>query len=109
MVYKRGMDKPHSIRVTDGRPSLVMGQVVMTRGVGALELDLKPVLNRFCFMDFGDICEEDAQVNQEALKHDARLMGVYKVQGHTLWIIREAVSPEGEWDTLTTVLLPEEY
>jgi hypothetical protein len=66
-------------------------------------------LQRFAKQDYGSVEGEDLEVNQEAMKQDERLMGVYPSGEVTLWIIREAVSPTGEWETVTTVLLPEEY
>lgn len=63
-------------------------------------------LSRYVEGDFGEICEEDAKIDAEALKNGERLMGVYKYTGLSewdIWIITE-------WDrSVTTILFPEEY
>lgn len=63
--------------------------------------------------DWGDVCPEDAQTNEEALQQGSRIFSVYVLppplsEGKTLstakvWIITEADR------SVTTILLPEEY
>jgi len=63
--------------------------------------------------DWGDVCPEDAQANEEALQAGSRIFSVYVLppplsEGETLatakvWIITEADR------SLTTLLLPGEY
>jgi hypothetical protein len=56
--------------------------------------------------DYGDLCEEDCKVNEEALKHGGRIFSSYKTaDGVKFWIITEG---EGS-GIVTTVLLPSEY
>jgi len=58
--------------------------------------------------DWGELCPEDIQSNEEALLDGNRLMSAYMYRPGTpeerkLWIITE-------WDrSVTTVLFPEEY
>lgn len=54
--------------------------------------------------DWGDLCDEDKQSNELALKNGGRLLSVYRLRtGSKIWIITE-------WDrSVTTVLLPEDY
>ena len=54
--------------------------------------------------DWGDVCDEDWNLNDEALTDGTRLLSAYKTKHNVkLWIITE-------WDrSATTVLLPEEY
>lgn len=57
--------------------------------------------------DWGDLCEEDINTNEEALKNGERLFSSYEIHEDgeiiTIWIITE-------WDrSVTTILLPEEY
>jgi len=61
-------------------------------------------LQRHAYGDWGDVCDEDLESNEEALIHGSRLMSVYASKGDvTFWIITE-------WDrSVTTVLLPEDY
>jgi len=53
--------------------------------------------------DWGCVCPEDAELNDEALVREERILSAYKVDGRKLWVITE-------WDrSITTVLFPEEY
>ena len=54
--------------------------------------------------DWGEVCEEDWELNNQDLKNGNRLLSAYRTEGNVkLWIITE-------WDrSVTTVLLPEEY
>lgn len=85
-----------------------LGKVVATRGVMEYVNDdaeaIFPYLARHAIGDWGDACEEDKQINEDALKNGMRLMSVYKLKdGKTIWIITE-------WDrSVTTVLFPDEY
>ena len=61
-------------------------------------------LGRHSTGDWGDICPEDRQANDAALKNEQRLMSVYRTRcGTKYWVITE-------WDrSVTTILLPEDY
>ena len=67
-------------------------------------------LKRHIFGDWGELCKEDADLNNEAIAHEGnidkqmRVMSVYKTANNeTIWIITE-------WDrSVTTILLPSEY
>lgn len=59
--------------------------------------------------DWGDLCAEDRQQNEEALTTGARLMGSYVTQrGGKIWIITEA-EDDASSRSATTVLYPDEY
>ena len=61
-------------------------------------------LSRHLRGDWGELCEEDKQVNQEALEHDLRLLSAYRTTAGTkLWIITEADR------SATTIMLQVEY
>ena len=84
------------------------GQTVATPG--ALEAlakaneHLGDFLSRHLRGDWGDLCEEDKQTNQEALEQGLRILSAYRTStGSRLWIITEADR------SVTTILLPEEY
>ena len=83
-----------------------LGQVVITRGaINELSADeVSECLLRHTEGDWGDVCEEDWTLNDEALEHESRLLSSYRtVNGIRFWIITE-------WDrSHTTILLPEEY
>lgn len=54
--------------------------------------------------DWGDICAEDRQVNDQALVEGTRLLSAYTAaNGTKFWLITEADR------SVTTVLLPEDY
>jgi len=89
-----------------------LGHIVMTQGINALidvtqspltDADLLALINRHRMGDDGDVCEDDANANQQAIRDDLRVFSVYKLTACTLWIITEADRSS------TTILLPEEY
>jgi len=89
-----------------------LGHIVMTQGIKALiddsqspltNADLLAIINRHKIGDDGDVCEEDAESNRHALKHNLRIFSVYKLASCTVWIITEADRSS------TTLLFPEEY
>jgi hypothetical protein len=54
--------------------------------------------------DWGDLCDEDKDVNREALENGGRILSSYYVTpSDKIWIITEADR------SVTTVLLPSEY
>jgi hypothetical protein len=95
-------------------PLFLLGQVMATHGamdIGDMPL-LNHCLNRHVRGDWGCVCEEDRDANNEALKAGNRILSVYAIDetqpcmGHgdnTLWIITEADR------SVTTFLLPREY
>ena len=91
------------------KPLFSLGQVVVaTHGaVGLLEQHGKTpteFLARHHCGDWGDaLCDEDKQLNDDALKNGSRLFSAYMVGSSKLWIISEADRSS------TTLLLPSEY
>ena len=83
-----------------------LGQVLLTRTVTETihPGDVFEALVRHRNGDWGDLCDEDWRLNDEALKEGSRLLSTYvDREGTKFWIITE-------WDrSATTVLLPEEY
>ena len=86
---------------------LPLGHVVATPG--ALEvvrdhgLDIVGLLHRHRAGDWGAVSDHDAQANDHAVEHGARVLSAYETAGGRLWIITEADR------SATTVLLPSEY
>ena len=87
-----------------------LGQAVMTRGI-AEEMEQNKEFAEFVrasFIrhsngDWGEMCEEDKQANEDALKNGHRLFSAYIKGDWKIWIITE-------WDrSVTTILFPEEY
>ncbi len=91
-----------------------LGQTVATPGaLEALERNNTKgleYLSRHASGDWGEICLEDKQANNEALETGARLLSAYTLPDSTkLWIITDAVIDEQGNRQATTLLLPEEY
>lgn len=90
-----------------------LGQTVATPGaLDALALAKQNpsfFLERHASGDWGTICEEDAQANEDALISGGRIMSVYSLNdGVVIWIITEAIGDDGKREA-TTILLPEDY
>lgn len=89
-----------------------LGAVVNTVGISNLVRDgkttireLTDCLERHISGDWGNLCEEDKQANDDAVKNGDRILSAYEVgeDKTNIWIITE-------WDrSYTTILLPEEY
>jgi len=61
-------------------------------------------LNRHVSGDWGDLCEDDKQANEDALIHGDRILSAYRTaKGVKIWVITEADRSS------TCILLPEEY
>jgi hypothetical protein len=82
-----------------------LGQVVITANANQ-QLDPEAVqagLKRHAAGDWGEVCREDAALNDEAMKHGDRLLSVYGQGDGRFWIITEADR------SVTTVLMPDDY
>lgn len=66
--------------------------------------DYNQGLSRHFQADWGDLCEEDRQMNELALRKGGRLFSVY----HTPEKVKYWVITEADYSA-TTVLLPEDY
>lgn len=90
------------------KPLFCLGQVVSTPG--AMEAmresgqNAADFIGRHLLGDWGDLCEEDKQANEEALESGLRLLSSYRTHnGSKLWVITEADRSS------TCCLLPSEY
>ncbi len=87
-----------------------LGQVVATPALlealqdrGLTDL-LATAINRHALGDWGDVPDEDARANADALRDGDRLMSAYKVDAElTIWVITESDR------SVTTALLPSDY
>ncbi len=87
-------------------PSLTLGQIVATPNALAhiTQTDITLALARHVVGDWGELCAEDKQVNDQALTEGMRILSAYHAaNGTKFWIITEADR------SVTTVLLPEDY
>jgi hypothetical protein len=72
-------------------------------------LDVSIFCSPFVRGDWGDVCEEDRQANDDALLDGSRLLSAHRTSlGEKLWIITEAVDDSGN-RAATAILLPSEY
>ncbi|KNZ68191.1 hypothetical protein Tfer_3273 [Thermincola ferriacetica] len=82
------------------------GKIFCTPGVlESVPLEeVHAALQRHMSGDWGDVCPEDASLNDNALVEGGRLLSAYHTKdGEKFWIITE---PDR---SATTVLLPDEY
>lgn len=94
--------------VVAGLPRFPLGQLLSTPGALKLmqdnDVDPMTLLQRHVRGDWGMICAEDSQANEEALICGARLLSSYLLPGAgVIWIITEADR------SVTTCLRPDEY
>ena len=96
------------------KPLFKLGQVVATPGaIEAMERAKQTpwsLLSRHIAGDWGDLSEDDRQLNNEALKDGSRILSAYILNDGTtkIWIITEAEDDHGN-RAATTLLLPDEY
>jgi hypothetical protein len=59
--------------------------------------------------DWGEVCDEDKRLNDQALVSGERLLSAYRtLRGTKLWVITEATDDSGN-RLASTILLPDEY
>ena len=96
------------------RPDFDLGQIVATPGALEATTDEQRLhyLGRHSIGDWGRVCPEDWQANDDAVKDGDRILSAYPIDPakpcegfgeNTLWIITEADR------SVTTFLLPDEY
>jgi hypothetical protein len=98
---------------TNGKPKFDLGQILATPGaIEALEKSGQTpdfFVERHVRGDWGEVCDEDKELNDQALVDGSRLLSAYRTLcGTKLWVITEATDDEGK-RLCTTCLLPEEY
>lgn len=89
-----------------GNAKFSPGMVVATPGVLAAipQPEIQRALARHYSGDWGDVCTDDAQANEQALADGTRILSAYHTSdGTKFWVITEADRSS------TCVLLPEEY
>ena len=95
------------------KPKFDLGRTVATPGaLEALEesgQNPTDFLSRHSKGDWGDVCDEDKLLNDQAVIDGSRLLSAYTtLRGVKLWIITEAKDDNGN-RMASTILLPEEY
>jgi hypothetical protein len=92
---------------TGNKPRFPLGVVLITpeanEALGGFP-NAFDLLLRHSAGDWGAVCAEDWEANENALTHGLRLLSVYTApDGATVWVITEADRAS------TTILLPSEY
>jgi hypothetical protein len=96
------------MQATNSKAKFPLGQIVATPG--ALDLlqesgeNAAKFLDRHAQGDYGEVCEEDRMLNDQAIANGSRILSAYRTaKSERLWIITEA-------DRSSTCLLrPDEY
>lgn len=94
--------------IAEQQPLFSLGRLVATPGaleaLAAAGQSPTEFLNRHVRGDWGDVCDEDKQANEDALKDGTRILSAYKTNlGLTVWCLTEADRSS------TCILLPDEY
>ena len=95
------------------QPKFPLGQVLATPGaLEALQQSGESpaeFLGRHVTGDWGDVCDEDKALNDEALNDGSRILSAYRTsKGERIWIITEACDDQGH-RCCSTILKPSEY
>ena len=87
-----------------------LGNVVCTSTIAndIQEIDgfrksINECITRHWHGDYGDLCQEDIESNEEAIKNGDRILSAYKIEDEKIYIITEADR------SYTTVLYAYEY
>jgi hypothetical protein len=67
------------------------------------ELEAMTLVQRHHGGDWGDLCKEDIQANESAIREGHRILSAYTIAGKKVYVITEANR------SVTTVLLASEY
>ena len=95
------------------RPKFNLGRILATPGaLEALEASGQSpqfFLEKHQCGDWGEVCQEDKELNDQSLVDGSRLLSAYRtLKGERLWIITEAVGDDGRRSS-STILRPSEY
>ncbi len=69
----------------------------------AFAREIAAAFTRYQRRDWGDLCQEDKELNDQAVEAGDRILAAYRTSKGKIWIITE-------WDrSATTILFPSEY
>ncbi|SOD25361.1 hypothetical protein SAMN05518800_1870 [Variovorax sp. YR752] len=99
-------------RIKEGKPLFTLGRCMSTPAVlaylAAHGVQPLTLLMRHQHGDWGNVDEDDAQVNNHAVHSGARLLSSFTVAYAVIWVITEAVGDDG-MRAASTLLYPDEY
>jgi hypothetical protein len=104
-INLHGVTQMPTVVIAIARPKFPLGQIVISANAQAKldPADVQQGLKRHASGDWGEVCSEDALLNDDSVEYGDRLLSVYRSGDTRFWIITE-------WDrSVTTVLLPEDY
>lgn len=91
------------------------GQIFATAGVAAameeserFTAEIAAAFTRYQRRDWGQLCQEDWQLNDDSLRGGSRILAAYDTSCGMIWIITEAEGDDGH-RSATTFLFPSEY
>lgn len=86
------------------------GNLYQTRGIAAaieenpqFYIEVMEAYQKYIAGNYGDLCEEDIEANEEAIKHHGRILAKYNTSCGDIYIITEADR------SATTFLFCDEY
>ena len=87
-----------------------LGELYLTNGIAkTMQYNLefynfvRLSLSRYKQCDWGELCDEDKKLNENALKCGDRIFAAYGNEKNKIWIITESDR------SCTTILFPDEY
>ena len=91
------------------------GQIYVTAGVAAameeiaqFTAEIAAAFARYQRGDWGQLCREDWQLNDDSLRDGSRILAAYDTSCGRIWIITEAEGVDGH-RSATTFLFQSEY
>jgi hypothetical protein len=86
-------------------PRFPLGRILLTdNAAGRLDtIAVHDAMRRHVCGDWGELCPEDAAINEQALAMGGRILSAYGMGENRFWIITD------EDFATTTVLMPEDY
>jgi hypothetical protein len=116
-----------SVTIITNAAKFQLGQCVATPGALALlektGFSAAFLINRHVHGSWGEVCKEDAEMNELAITDGSRIMSVYRLVNAeklkatpkqkradlpTVWVITDGMNADGKRE-YTTLLLPEDY
>ena len=90
-----------------------MNKLYMTRGINdeiadneTFAKEICDIIKKFTAKDWGMLCDDDKQMNEDALKNGGRIFAAYKTSVKKVYLITDGLNSEDEY---TTILFAEEY
>ena len=97
----------------NGKAKFCLGQIVATPGaIEAMEASGQNAcffLRRHAACDWGEVCPEDGELNNQSLVDGSRILSAYRtLKGVKIWVITSATDDNNQRES-TCCLLPEDY